>query len=141
MTKLRRKLQQLAKKRAHKKTVQKRKVVRATKEIAEKKAAEEERLAALVEQDMLRLSDPSAETAGTVPLSSSEKQLIGGLVMNSGPAIKKGSKKQLTRKQTRRKEKGIEKGEAIAEQLDKKWNHKKIRVKIRAQVRNAELQN
>lgn len=149
MTKLRRKLQQLAKKRAHKKTVQKRKSDRAAKELVAKKEADAKRLEELVERDMLRLSNSGNPTreqdydevaANGTNFTNSQRQLVGGLVMNS-LAVKSGKKKQLTRKQMRRKEKNVEKGEAIAEQMEKKWISKKIRVKVRAQTRNAELHN
>lgn len=143
MTKLRRKLQQLAKKRAHKKTVEKRKYDRASKELEEKKAKEAAKLEELAERDMLKMSDPNWEDVSSdeeaATMDTKTKQLIGGLVMNSGPRLAKGKKKQLTRKQLRRKEKTVEKGQAIADQISKKWGVKKLRVKQRAQVRNENL--
>ncbi|CUG88963.1 Hypothetical protein, putative [Bodo saltans] len=148
MTKLRSKLQQLAKKRAHRKTVQKRKVDRAAKDILAKKTAEQIRLEEQTNLEMERLANPELD-AGEDPQPSTladgliiDKKLVASIVMPgrpSGPALKKGAKKQLTRKQLKRKEKGIEKGSGIADQMNKKWNVKKMRVKVRAQVRNENL--
>jgi hypothetical protein len=147
MTKLRRKLQQLAKKRAHRKTVQKRKVDRAAKDVIAKKTEEQTRLDEQTNLEMERLANPELD-AGEDPQPSKfedgliiDKKLVASIVMpgRSGPAVKKGAKKQLTRKQLKRKEKLIEKGSGIADKMNKKWNVKKMRVKVRAQVRNENL--
>lgn len=148
MTKLRSKLQQLAKKRAHRKTVQKRKVDRAAKDAVLKKEKEQSRLEEQVALEMERLANPELD-AGEDPKPSQfddgliiDKKLVASLVMpgrGNGPAVKKGAKKQLTRKQAKRKEKLIEKGSGIADAMNKKWNVKKLRVKSRAQVRNENL--
>ena len=147
MTKLRRKLKQMAKKRAHTRTVFKRKVERAAREAEEKKIRDEERLAEEVEKEMTRMSEAAEQSSsgiGATGLSSNAHKAGTAApekTPGSGPAIHKGAKKQLTRKQAKRKEKLTEKGTAITEQLEKKWGLKKIRVKQRAQVRNENLHN
>lgn len=151
MTKLRRKLKQMAKKRAHTRTVFKRKVERAAREAEEKKARDEEKLAEEVEREMARLNEAAEQSSsgiGATGLSSNAHKVgkdpssqTPSETKQVGPAIQKGAKKQLTRKQAKRKEKLTEKGEAITQQLEKKWGLKKIRVKQRAQVRNENLHN
>jgi hypothetical protein len=131
MTKLRRKIKDMAKKRAHKNTVQKRKLERALKGQEAKKLAAAENAQQGKEEDIV---DDEAD----VPEVSERKaaNMLGGLVTSKIGGGPNGKKKQLTRKQLKRKAKVVERGEAISGALDKKWAIKKLRVKQRAQVRN-----
>lgn len=151
MTKLVRKLKQMAKKRAHRKTVQKRKLERAQRELEKEQEAAANRLEREVDEEVARLNgngtDNDEEGSGSQPkggkgnMSPAMQKMIrvvGGLVLD---APNKKNKKRLSRKQARRQEKLIDRGEAIADQLAKKWDHKKRRVKVRAQIRNEDLHN
>ncbi|ORC92184.1 uncharacterized protein TM35_000043980 [Trypanosoma theileri] len=159
MTKLVRKLKQMAKKRAHRKTVQKRKMEREQKKIEENEKRKEEELERETDLEMQRLAGgedltganeestdnttTTTTTAGRATTDDAELnkkivRMVGGLVLE---APQKKSKKQMSRKQAKRKEKLQERGLDVAARLDRKWDTKKRRVKIRAQVRNEDLHN
>ena len=132
MTKLRRKLKDMAKKRAHKNTVQKRKLERALREQQAKKAAAENGEAPIELDEDDKQQDPVSDQKAA--------NMLGGLVTAKIGANNNGKKKKpLSRKQLKRKAKLVEKGTAIAGALEKKWAVKKLRVKQRAQVRNENL--
>lgn len=143
MTKLVRKLKQMAKKRSHRKAVQKRKADRIQRDLEREKESEQAHLEAETDMEMARLisNDEGAHSEGSSgrPEKAASKhqiRVIGGLVLDA-PMTKR---KQLTRRQAKRKEKAKVRGEAIAEMITKKWEHKKRRVKQRAHIRNEDLQ-
>lgn len=154
MTKLVRKLKQMAKKRAHRKTVQKKKELRHVRATLEAKELERNKLSTEVEKEITRLAQEDADEGGVAPASAQESESdnesestnarkgqvrkIGDLVLD---LPNRKSKKQLTRKQRKRKEKMVDRGVVISETLDKKWDLKKRRVKVRAQIRNQDLHN
>ncbi|EAN96593.1 hypothetical protein C3747_71g165 [Trypanosoma cruzi] len=134
MTKLVRKLKQMAKKRAHRKTVLKRKVERAQRDIEESERLKKERLELETDLEMHRLNYGEEDAE----MKKRLVRLVGNLVLE---APQRKSKKQGSRKQMRRKDKQKERGQAVVAQLEKKWNTKKRRVKQRAQIRNEDLHN
>ncbi|KAK7201319.1 Alb1 [Novymonas esmeraldas] len=147
MTKLVRKLKEMAKKRAHRKTVQKRKVERVQRELDRRSEQKSQRLEDEVDREMARLNgeledeaNSRATTSGAAADETVKRavRVIGSLVLDA-PARK--SKKQLTRKQAKRQERLVERGTAVSDTLAKKWDHKKRRIKVRAQTRNADLHN
>lgn len=141
-TKLQRKIKQLAKKRARKKNVSRRKIERSAKEAEKKRLLDEDRLDDAVDAEVQRLETGAAddnaypEEVSTTAAKKTAAKLIGGIMVST---VARKQSKQVSRKQRLRKEKNIEKGTAVAEMLTKKWNTKKIRVKSRAQVRNEDL--
>ncbi|GET92804.1 hypothetical protein, conserved [Leishmania tarentolae] len=151
MTKLVRKLKQMAKKRAHRKTVQKRKVERAQRELERRSEQQSQKLEDEVDREMARLNgelekDASAgvgasgremDVSATDGAVKRAVRMIGNLVLDA--PVKK--KKQLSRKQAKRKEKMLERGVAVSDCLSKKWDRKKRCVKLRAQIRNEDLHN
>ncbi|KEG15204.1 hypothetical protein DQ04_00151230 [Trypanosoma grayi] len=138
MTKLVRKLKQMAKKRAHRKTVQKRKVERVQRELEEKEKGKQEQLELETDLEVQRLTHADAAADENAELNKKLVRVVGDLVLE---APKRKSKKQLSRKQVERKEKAQERGLAVAAQLGRKWDLKKRRVKQRAQIRNEDLHN
>ncbi|RNC30067.1 hypothetical protein TcCL_Unassigned07423, partial [Trypanosoma cruzi] len=134
MTKLVRKLKQTAKKRAHRKTVLKRKVERAQRDIEESERLKKERLELETDLEMHRLTHGEEDAE----MKKRLVRLVGNLVLE---APQRKSKKQASRKQMRRKDKQKERGQAVVAQLGKKWDTKKRRVKQRAQIRNEDLHN
>ena len=144
MTKLRKKLKVMARKKAHRVSVHKRKVDRLERESEERGLAEEQRRKSQEDRDVWLLTADPLENQGATPNSSNTvmsdrkaANLLGGLIVQK---LQKKSKKKLSRKQLKRKEKIVDRGEAIAGALDKKWSLKKIRVKARAQTRNEGLE-
>ncbi|RNF12015.1 hypothetical protein TraAM80_00575 [Trypanosoma rangeli] len=138
MTKLVRKLKQMAKKRAHRNTVLKRKAERAQKEIEEGEKLNQERLERETDLEIHRLTTQGEESEAEAAINKKLVRVVGDLVLET-PQRK--AKKQASRKQVKRKEKLKERGQAVAAQLGKKWNTKKRRVKQRAQARNENLQD
>ncbi|ESL06687.1 hypothetical protein TRSC58_05636 [Trypanosoma rangeli SC58] len=140
MTKLVRKLKQMAKKRAHRKTVLKRKEERAQKDIEEGQKLNQERLELETDLEIHRLTTQGeeAEVEAEAAINKKLVRVVGGLVLET-PQRK--AKKQVSRKQVKRKEKLKERGQAVAAQLGRKWDTKKRRVKQRAQARNENLQD
>lgn len=133
MTKLVRKLKQMAKKKAHRKAVQKKKVERAEKELKESKAKKEQELECLVDEEMAKLAENQAPSSAQVIHQA--VRVVGDLVLDVRPK----KSKQLTRKQAKRRERMIAKGEGVRDLLAKKMAAKKRRVKARAQIRNSDL--
>ncbi|KAH9601669.1 Ribosome biogenesis protein Alb1 [Trypanosoma melophagium] len=165
MTKLVRKLKQMAKKRAHRKTVQKRRMEREQKKLEDIEKKKAEQLERETDLEMQRLGYGRDATEGNVEsttttmittTTTSEEgktltkednnseinkkivRVVGGLVLE---APQRKAKKQISRKQVKRKEKAQERGRDVAARLDKKWDSKKRRVKMRAQIRNLDLHN
>ncbi|CAJ1036602.1 putative Alb1 [Leishmania utingensis] len=153
MTKLVRKLKQMTKKRAHRKTVQKRKVERAQRELERRSEQQSQKLEDEVDREMARLNGEIEEEVNARAAASSRDidndaarsvmvkramRIVGDLILDT--PVKK-SKKQLTRKQARRREKMVERGLAVSDSLSNKWDRKKRCVKIRAQIRNEDLHN
>ncbi|KAG8348655.1 hypothetical protein ERJ75_000777200 [Trypanosoma vivax] len=137
MTKLVRKLKQLAKRRAHRKSVQKRKAERAQREIEEEQRQRQEELELETDFEMERLvQGNSSSTTGGIDTGKKASRIVGGLVLETP---KRKAKKQLTRRQIKRKEEARERGMAVAAQLGRKWETKKRRVRQRAQIRNEDL--
>ncbi|RNF23293.1 uncharacterized protein Tco025E_03002 [Trypanosoma conorhini] len=136
MTKLVRKLKQMAKKRAHRKVVLKRKAERAQKDIEESEKLKQERLERETDLEVHRLTQGEEEEEETAAMNKKVVRVVGDLVLE---APQRKAKKQVSRKQVKRKEKLKERGQAVAAQLGKKWDIKKRRVKQRAQVRNEDL--
>ncbi|CCW69469.1 unnamed protein product [Phytomonas sp. Hart1] len=158
MTKLVKKLKQMAKKRSHRKTVQKRKFERSQRQAEDAKRKPNDPFEMEGDLDMDRITQPHAALSmdqngsasgaidfqnpqGPIPTSDSPSlgpKLLGGIVVEA-PVRKRT--KQLTRKQIKRKAKMVAHGEAVQHALEKKWSHKKMRVKLRAQIRNQDLHN
>lgn len=140
MSKLRKQIKVMARRRTHREQVQKRKIERAQRE--KERALEDRDDAAEIERevDELLRAEAAGESLQGNEAAHSTKIMIGGLLVQKAQAGKKPAKK-LTRKQARRKEQNVERGKATADSLARKWEDKKKRVKARAQVRNSELQN
>ncbi|SCU64339.1 uncharacterized protein TEOVI_000007100 [Trypanosoma equiperdum] len=128
----------MAKKRAHRNTVLKRKAERAQKELEENAKREKERLERETTLEMQRVArgDEASATGESTGLSNKVMRVVGDLMLE---LPKQRAKKQVSRKQAKRKEAARERGEAIAAQMGKKWEAKKRRVKQRAQIRNEDL--
>ena len=142
MTKLQRKIQQGAKKRSHKKTVDKRKKQRQVKSMLERRIKAEitDGHTKTAASDDCDDGDDGPEVAATTTAPSSDvgcRDLDHIDVGDIGRLRQKGP--QMTRKQMRRKMKGISRGEAVTAVLQTKLLTKLSRVRHRAQVRNMDL--
>ncbi len=148
MTKLKFKIKQGAKKRAHRNKVAKRRVQRdkiktEAKQQKEKEQEEETEFMQMVREAQERQGIGSnlqqmPTTLLGQPSGNGREAAFRGVAAAS--ATKKGNH-NVTRKQMKRKEKMREKGEALSEQRVEKIMGKMQRVKTRARFRNSDLKN
>lgn len=146
MTKLRFKIKQGAKKRAHRNKVAKRRQQRETSRTAAKQQEEKEQqendefMEMVREAQQEKISSHLQQLPSTLLVGGGREPAFRGVA--AAPATKKKSANQnVTRKQMKRKEKAREKAEAISESRVEKIMGKMERVKTRARVRNSDLHN
>ena len=133
MTKLKKAVKLAAKRRRHKKNVEKRKEQRLEKALREAQEKEAARLEAAVDHDL-------AEADGDDAAAAAAASKLAGFEVTAAAKMGKKKVKQLTRKQQKRLAKKKVKGEADRAVYSKKFVVKARRVYQRAVVRNTDLE-